>query len=545
MATHVNSRPASRPAVIRHAPAVASGGKSEFLRLLPAAVASAVVHVGLFGLLFLVASPSSQANNQIENVDNTVKTDDAKDEKKVNLAVADEDLEGKDSDIEIQYNNPREEKESVPGKMRPNDPHGVEGGKDERLKDLGAIKGMGGGTGGGMKGPNGTALVKGDPGGYVGGNSRPSPGSFYGRSGSTKKRALREGGGNPKSEAAVALGLQWIARHQAPDGRWSLQAFHRHHRACNCGDKANHENYTAATAFGLLPLLGAGYTHKVKKGVTNPYRHRVLLGLSYLMRRQDKRTGNFGGGMYAHGLATIAMCEAYGLTRDPLLKRSAQRAVNYIVKAQDLNGGGWRYSPREAGDTSVVGWQVMALKSAQMAELDVPRDTMRRAEGFLDSVMDPATAGYQYMPANSPTEAMSAVGLLCRQYLQSWGPSSPRMVKGVRKWLDTHPPDPGLKNMYYYYYATQVLHHFGGQSWKKWNVKMRDMLIAGQDKGTDRKTNHQKGSWSPVGEQWGAAGGRLMITSLSVLTLEVYYRYLPLYRRDVVEKKDQDIKGKK
>jgi hypothetical protein len=532
MATHVNSR----PAVIRHAPAVAAAGKSDFLRPLPAAVASAVVHVGLFGLLFLVASPS-QANNQTENVDNTVKADDdtAKDEKKVNLAVTDEDLEGKDSDIEIQNNNPREEKESVPGRMRPNHPHGVEGSKEQPLKSLGAIKGMGGGAGGGIKGPNGTALVKGDPGGHVGGNRRPSPGSYYGRSGATKKKALREGGGNSKSEAAVALGLQWIARHQAPDGGWSLRAFH-HHRACNCGDKATSENCTAATAFGLLPLLGAGYTHKVKKGVKNPYARRVLRGLDYLMRNQDKLTGNFGGGMYAHGLATIAMCEAYGLTRDQLLRKSAQRAVNYIVNAQDLNGGGWRYSPREAGDTSVVGWQVMALKSAQMAELDVPRDTMRRAEGFLDSVMDPDTAGYKYQPAYATTEAMTAVGLLCRQYLQSWGPSSPRMVKGVRSWLDTHPPDSGLKNMYYYYYATQVLHHFGGQSWKKWNEKMRDMLIATQDKGTDRKTNHQKGSWSPVGEQWGAAGGRLMITSLSILTQEVYYRYLPLYRRDVVEK---------
>jgi hypothetical protein len=548
MATHTNSRPAKKPAVIRHAPGVTTAsGKGEFLRLLPAAVISAVVHIGLFGLLFLVASPSSQANNQTESVDNSVKADDdtQKDDKQFSLEVTDDDPEGKDAEVDINYNVPREGKESVPGKMRPNDPAGVEGGKDEPLKSLGAIKGTGGGTGGGNTGPNGTALKKGERGGYVGGSSRLAPGSFYGRSGQTKKKMVREGGGNPLSEAAVARGLKWIVRHQSPDGRWSLDAFHRHHRGCNCDGKANSENDTAGTAFGLLPLLGAGYTHKRKKGTPNPYAGNVLRGLSFLMRKQNKRTGSFGGGMYAHGLATIAICEAYGLTRDPLLKRAAQRAVNYIVYAQDKEGGGWRYSPNEPGDTSVVGWQVMALKSAQMAELDVPREVMKRAQYFLDSVMDEGTGGYKYQPKDAAADAMTAVGLLCRQYLQSWGPSSPRMVKGVKNWLDKYPPDLNHKNMYYYYYATQVLHHFGGVSWKKWNNKMRDMLIATQDKGMTPRRQHQKGSWSPAGEQWGAPGGRLMFTSLSILTLEVYYRYLPLYRRDVVAKDDQDLKGMK
>jgi hypothetical protein len=96
--------------------------------------------------------------------------------------------------------------------------------------------------------------------------------------------------------------------------------------------------------------------------------------------------------------------------------------------------------------------------------------------------------------------------------------------------------------MYYYYYATQVMHHFGGEAWEKWNPKMRDTLIARQDKGTDRAHPHQKGSWPAAGDAYGDYGGRLMVTSLSLLTLEVYYRHLPLYRRDAVTK-DDAVKG--
>ena len=93
---------------------------------------------------------------------------------------------------------------------------------------------------------------------------------------------------------------------------------------------------------------------------------------------------------------------------------------------------------------------------------------------------------------------------------------------------------PGaLNSMYYYYYATQVMHHMGGEVWEAWNPKMRDLLIAQQDKGTTPGKQHQMGSWSPKDDAHGAVGGRLMQTALSTLTLEVYYRHLPLYRRDM------------
>ena len=96
------------------------------------------------------------------------------------------------------------------------------------------------------------------------------------------------------------------------------------------------------------------------------------------------------------------------------------------------------------------------------------------------------------------------------------------LITGVKRMLGTGPQP---SNMYYSYYATQVMHHMGGSAWDQWNPKMRDGLIAAQDKG-DGKSPHQKGSWN-------GGYGRIMESSLSLLTLEVYYRHMPLYRRDV------------
>jgi hypothetical protein len=253
--------------------------------------------------------------------------------------------------------------------------------------------------------------------------------------------------------------------------------------------------------------------------------------------------------MYAHGIASIAMCEAYGLTSDPRIKLSAQRALNFIATAQDPTGGGWRYAPRQAGDMSVTGWQLMALKSGQMAGLSVPKNILKMAEHFLDSCEsngDKSATGsrqsgsYGYTPGQGGSIAMTAVGLLCRQY-SGIGPGNPSLLAGVQK-LKTYPPEKN-SDVYYLYYATQVMHHMQGESWRFWNTGMdekgqqkskgiRDFLISKQDTGTTPKHPHQAGSWS------GSAGGRVMATSLSLLCLEVYYRHLPLYRRDINFNKD-------
>jgi hypothetical protein len=183
----------------------------------------------------------------------------------------------------------------------------------------------------------------------------------------------------------------------------------------------------------------------------------------------------------------------------------------------------------------------MALKSGQMAGLDVPDRAMKMAQRYLESCCDPGNEGYAYVPGSGSAPAMTAVGLLCRQYLQAWGPSNPRLQKGISNHLLKAPPG-SMNNMYYYYYATQVLHHFGGSAWKDWNVKMREALVKSQDKGETPGYEHQSGSWSPAGDQWCSHGGRVMMTSLCLLTLEVYYRHLPLYYREMGREDDAAVK---
>jgi hypothetical protein len=160
---------------------------------------------------------------------------------------------------------------------------------------------------------------------------------------------------------------------------------------------------------------------------------------------------------------------------------------------------------------------------------------LERAVRFLDSCKTDRYGGqYTYQPgANVPLPAMTAEALLCRQYA-GWASDHQGIIEGGRWMLRFHPPDRKKPNMYYWYYATQTMHHMGGQNWKEWNDKMRDMLISMQE-----KNGHEAGSWTPKAggnRTFDNEGGRLYMTALAVCTLEVYYRHLPLYRRVAVEK---------
>jgi hypothetical protein len=539
MATASNSKPvrSAAPVLVGNTYPPASNA-SDFWRLVPAALVSAVFHAGLIGALMLMPAPAqgqvmldpvadAAAKGESTNVESAPAQDKSETDPAMQdpLLSTDVNKEAVDPGMDINYPVDRQFEASVPGLVNPDQPVGVvNGDKTTPPMSLPPPPGWGNGQGGApvVEGAIGNTPNVGMTGGVDGLRGKQLPGSFYGRSGATRERALKSGGGTTESEAAVARGLKWIVAQQSLDGHWALDGAFK--------DRGGHHDI-AGTAFGLLPLLGAGYTHKAaKNSKINPFEKPIEKGLAYLMRKQDLRTGNFGGSMYEHALAAIAICEAYGLSQDQRLRVPAQRAVNFIVTSQH-SAGGWRYGPNQAGDLSVTGWVVMALKSAQMAGLDVPEMTMRKAVYFVDSVNDTNTEGYGYMnPGATPT--MTAVGLLCRQYLENWGPNNLRMQKGTDN-LKRTPPASNYNSMYYYYYATQVLHHFGGESWTAWNVVMREKLIQKQDKAAGPLL----GSWSPVGDVHAAPGGRLMHTSLILLTLEVYYRHLPLYYRESGEKR--------
>jgi hypothetical protein len=356
---------------------------------------------------------------------------------------------------------------------------------------------------------------------------------FSGRDGLTRAKLLRREGGTARSEKAVDEGLAWLARHQRADGSWSL-AFQDHCQGEPCPPHPTRtQSDTAATGLALLPLLGAGNIHTVKCR----YQDTVRRGLDWLTAHQSDNGDLFVGppGMaylYSHAIATMALCEAYGLSRDPSLEPHVKRAVDFICNAQDPVGGGWRYFPGQPGDTSVFGWNIFALRSAHLAGIKVPQKVLKGCTRYLDQAADDKRrVTYSYQPGRPRGMDLDAVmtteALLSRQLL-GWPRDFPPLVKGVGM-ISAHLQQSGDRNIYYWYYATQLLHNMKGDKWERWNVKIREGLISTQVKdGTCAQ-----GSWDPflpAVDVWSRTAGRLYLTSLSLLTLEVYYRYLPIYR---------------
>ena len=331
-------------------------------------------------------------------------------------------------------------------------------------------------------------------------------------------------GGSTATEAAVAKSLAWLAKQQdKKDGLWGLQGPYV--------DGGSQENRLAATAMALLAFQGAGNTThegQYKKVVARAW--KALANTQLADGRFDVHPPlPTHHALYSHAQATIAACELYGMTKREEHAEPARRSLAYAVAAQGSNGG-WRYEPGHAGDMSVTGWFMMAMKSGEMAELPVPDASLAGIGAFLDSVAvsDGVRYGYRVdvpgRPASPVTAAISAEGLLCRQYL-SWRRDDPRLIAGIEMLIGPQPIDwENDKDVYAWYYVTQVAHHLGGDAWRRWNDRMKEVLPAMQvQKGPET------GSWDPSLDKWGHIGGRLFTTCFCTYMLEVYYRHLPIY----------------
>ncbi len=350
----------------------------------------------------------------------------------------------------------------------------------------------------------------------------PHAGGVQGRTGPMREKLLGERGGTPQTQNAVALGLAWLAAHQHQDGGWRFD-LELEDGPCHgqCRDSGTVGTTTGATGLALLAFLGDGQTH-----MRGEYRDVVNHGLYYLKAHAIKTPHGADlreGTMYAQGIATLALCEAYGMTQDESLRGLAQQAVNFICYAQHSKGG-WRYYPKQPGDTTVFGWQMMALKSALMAGLDVPSPVLRLAERFLNSVETEAGAYYGYItPDKLP--APTAIGLLVRMYT-GWDRNESRLQLGVAYLAGL---GPSKSDIYFDYYATLVLCQYGGPKWDAWNKQLRKYLIV-----TQATTGHERGSWF-FPDKHSNKAGRLYVTAMCVMILEVYYRYMPLYGTEAVD----------
>jgi hypothetical protein len=354
------------------------------------------------------------------------------------------------------------------------------------------------------------------------------------RSAESRLENLESYGGTAESELAVAAALEWLARHQLPSGGWSFD----HSPSCDgsCLNRSAVVNAqqdpqvlaNAATGLCLLPFLGAGFTHRDGK-----YQKVVDRGIRFLLKSQQRDAAfpkgaswmEFMGFMYSHGIASMALCEAYAMTEDPELRPAAQAAVHFIATAQHRSGGGWRYQPGDQGDMSMLGWQLMALKSGEIGGLSVNKKCFSGAESFIDSLRVPTNGVYGYTAAvgDGDDTCTTGIGALGLYYLGRDNRSAEQQASV--KYLIAN--GPVMDDLYGLYYTTQAVMHLGGDDWPAWNEKVREHLI-----GTQEKSGHAKGSWFVAGSgahRVGAIGGRTYCTAMSAMTLEVYYRHLPLY----------------
>lgn len=335
-------------------------------------------------------------------------------------------------------------------------------------------------------------------------------------------------GGNAETEGAVQAALAWLAAHQSEDGRWRAKDYgagkergvlgHNRHGAGGEGD-------TGMSGLALLAFLAAGHTH-----YEGAYRTNVQHGLEFLLRSQ-RSDGSLAGNaelfaaMYCHGMAFLAISEAYAMTGDERLRGYVERAQRYTLSAQIPQDGGWRYQVGDReGDTSQLGWQLMALRSAELAGIPLPERSRRGMERFLESVAAGRSGGLaSYRSGSRPSRTMTAEALACWIFLES--PPSLEARREAAEFLREELPGWEMPNLYYWYYGSLALFQLQDETWEAWNEAMQEQLLRRQ-----RRTGELAGSWDPE-TVWGGYGGRVYSTAMGALCLEVYYRYLPLYGR--------------
>jgi hypothetical protein len=364
------------------------------------------------------------------------------------------------------------------------------------------------------------------------------PGPLTARVAADRLKAAQPFGATATTEAAVAAALDWLAKNQSRDGRWDADAHGagREQRAILGHDRhgAGAQADTGITGLALLAFLGSGETH-----LSGKHREAVQHGLEFLLGSQAAG-GSLAGSaelfaaMYCHGIATLAVSEAFALSGDDRLLPGLQRALQFTINAQS-SAGGWRYRPNEPtdpGDMSQFGWQLMALKSADMGGLPMPIATRVKMVRFLQSCSIGKNRGLAgYRPGDRASRTMTAESLVCRYFLGA--ENSPQALdEGAAYVIDERPGGTGISpvaggqrgaNYYYWYYGTLAMFQRQGDDWQRWNAALQAELLARQ-----RWDGATSGSYDPD-DLWGGYGGRVYSTALATLCLEVYYRYLPVH----------------
>jgi len=330
--------------------------------------------------------------------------------------------------------------------------------------------------------------------------------------------------GPDRVDQAVARAVKWLVSVQDKDGAIS----------------DSHPNQTAMTSLAIMAMAATGHqpTDETPEG------QAMKKALAFVLRpdRQDPQGflgGKDGSRMYGHGIATLMLCEMLGMgvdaQMDQLIRDRARKAVDMILKSQSLQKdarsvGGWRYLPDSRdSDLSITVWQVMALRSARNAGLDVPKEAIDKAIEYIKRCYKSKRDGQgkpedlksacAYEPGQHPEYAMASAGLLSLQVCGAY--DSPE-VKGSADWLKEKKVEYGSEWYFYgtYYYA-QGMFQRGGDHAAHARKTVEEALLPKQD---------AQGWWLGVhGQERGA--GKVYCTSMAALSLAVKHHYLPIYQR--------------
>jgi hypothetical protein len=380
-----------------------------------------------------------------------------------------------------------------------------------------------------------------------------------------RREAARKGA-DKTTEAAVTAALDWLARHQSPDGSWSADKFDAACKQNRCDGPGRAQFTPGVTGLALLAFLGAGETQS-----TGPHQEVVARGLAYLrgVQADDGRIGYIGdsakykhrvtmtrfdgarfvpepqeicetdGCIYDHAIATVALCEAFMLSGDATVGDAAKKAVSFALKTKNPYLA-WRYAspPDGDNDTSITGWMCWAIATARASGVETGKSVLSDAVAWIEKMTEPefGRTGYQTrggpssrlveMSAMFPSdksESLTAIGAMARVFAGHKPKDDEFIVKGadlLAKKLPKWDRDSGCIDFYYWFWGSAAMRQVGGEHWQKWNDAVKKALVGIQRVEKDRC---ERGSWDPV-DCWSQLGGRIYSTAMCCMALEAEWR---------------------
>jgi hypothetical protein len=304
----------------------------------------------------------------------------------------------------------------------------------------------------------------------------------------------------PEMRRAVEKGLDYLAQAQSANGSFGSDRYGQH---------------VGITALAALAFMADG--HLPGRG---EYGDNVERALDFILASASESglvaANTSHGPMYGHGFATLFLGEVYGQTRDPRIRDVLLKAVRLIIRTQNEQGG-WRYRPIPANaDISVTICQVMALRSARNAGINVPKETIEKAIEYVKKCQNDADGGFRYMLSSGGDSAFprSAAGVATLFYAGVY--EGETLNRGL-EYLMNNPSGPRSRHYYYYgrYYAAQATFLAGGKYWSRWFPKAREELL-------DRQQS---------GGHWQSNFGNDYATAMALITLQVPNRLLPIFQR--------------